>query len=103
MESLIAMVIIIICFGTATMIWSNVLSSDKQRIHLKASLLLNAEAIQIRKEKNFVDDQKKIDDWIIIKKVEPYKNTENLFVLTLSVTDQEGKKLFTRNELIAIE
>jgi hypothetical protein len=40
-ESLIAMVILIVCMGIGTMVYTNVLNSDKERKVLHASLLAN--------------------------------------------------------------
>lgn len=103
MESLIAMIIIVVCFGVATMIYSNVLDSDKQRQQLKAILVLNEEAIEMKKAKTFLDAEKQISDWVIKKIVKKYPNTENLYTISLSVIDRNGKIIAKRNELIPIE
>lgn len=103
MESLIAMIIIVVCFGIATMIYSNVLDSDKQRLQLKAILVLNEVAIETKNGKTFVDSEKQIGNWVIKKTVEKYPQTENVYTLTLSVIDRNGKTIAIRNELIPIE
>ncbi len=97
------MIIIIVCFGAATMIYSNVLNSDNQRVQLKASLLLNEEAIGIKMEKNFIDSEKQVGDWTIKKTVELYSQTENVYKLSLSAVNKSGKIIAVRNELILIE
>ena len=103
MESLIAMIIIVVCFGVATMIYSNVLGSDKQRLQLKAILVLNQEAIETKKEKSFVDMEKQVGDWTIKKTLEKYPETENVYRLELTLSDKDGKVVGKRNELISIE
>ena len=103
LESLIAMIIIVVCFGVATMIYSNVLDSDKQRLQLKAILVLNEEAIELKKGKTFLDSEKQNGDWVIKKIVEKYPQTENLYTISLSVIDRNGRIIATRNELIPIE
>lgn len=103
MESLIAMIIIVVCFGVATMIYNNVLDSDKQRQQLKAILLLNKKAFQIKNEKNFVDGEEQHGEWAIKRTIEHYEQSENLYLLKLLVTDKEQNKIATRNELIIIE
>ncbi|OFY82803.1 MAG: hypothetical protein A3F72_01585 [Bacteroidetes bacterium RIFCSPLOWO2_12_FULL_35_15] len=100
-ESLIAMIIIVTCLAIGTMIYANVLASDKQRLQLKAILILNNEAQQTKAEKTFIDSERQLDEWNIKKTVEHYEQTENLYRLTLSLTDKEGKTITTRNELIA--
>ncbi len=86
MESLIAMVIIVVCMGVSAMIYSNVLDSDKQRIQLKAYMLLNTEAIQTKTEKSFIDSEKLVGDWTIKKTVELYPQTENVYKLSRPLT-----------------
>jgi len=103
LESLIAMIIIVVCFGVATMIYSNVLDSDKQRLQLKAILVLNQEAIETKIEKKFLESEKQIGDWTIRKTVEKYPQTENVYSISLSVIDRNGKVIATHNELMLIE
>lgn len=102
-ESLIAMVIIVVCLGVFAMIYSNVLDSDQQRLHLKITLLFNKEAIEIKKEKAFLDSEMLINDWVIQKVIEPYPGTENLYQLTLIAINKKGKVIAERKELIHTE
>ena len=103
MESLIAMVIIVVCMGIATMIYSNVLDSDNERAQLRALLLLNKEAGQIKNEKKFVDSEKQAGDWTIKTTIEHYDQSEDLYKLSLKITDGSGKVIAVRNELIFTE
>ena len=103
MESLIAMIIIVVSFGVATMIYSNVLDSDKQRLQLKAILMLNQEAIETKTEKTFLVMEKPVGDWTLKKTVEKYPQSENIYTLALSISDGNGKTIAARNELISIE
>lgn len=102
-ESLIAMVIIIVTLGIATMIYSNVLDSDKQRKQLKAMFLLNQEFIKTKAEKTFLDSEEQVNDWNIKKTVERFNETENLYRLSIKAVDQEGRIIAIKNELIIIE
>jgi hypothetical protein len=103
MESLIAMIIIIVCFGIGTMIYSNVLSSDKQRLKLKAILLLNQEAASIKKEHLFIDGEKQQGDYLIKRMIKKMNQTENVYILSLVAVNKEGKIIGTRNELIIVD
>lgn len=102
-ESLISMVLIVVCFSVAVMIYINVVDNDRQRTRLNAILILNEEALQIKKEKNFLDDEKTINNWILKKTVERYAETSNIYTLSLVIKDKEGKIIATRNELISME
>ena len=103
MESLIAMIIIVVCLGVGTMIYSNVLNSDKQRLKFKAILMLNEEAEQIKSHKNFIDGEKQEGEYKIRRSITKKSQTENLYILALVVLNEEGKVLGTRNELIFAE
>ena len=102
-ESLIAMVIIVVCVGIATTIYVNVLDSDKQRQKLKAALLLDDIAIKTKAGKNFLDEEMTIENWKIKKTVGRYKDYSNLYQFTLKVIDSENKRIALRNELIVIQ
>jgi Tfp pilus assembly protein PilV len=101
-ESLIAMVIIVMCLGVGTMIYTNVLNSDKQVVQLKAISVLNTLANQTKTEKNFLDSEQQLNDWKIKKTVNKYEQTQNLYQLSFSVFDTEGHLITSRNELITI-
>ena len=103
MEALIAMVIIVVSFGVAVMIYSNVLDSDKQYQQLKATLLLNQESILTKREKLFLDGEKIYGEWTIKKVISHYQGIENLYNLEFAVVDKQGKLIAKRNELIIIE
>jgi competence protein ComGF len=102
-ESLVAMIIIVLCLAIATMIYVNVLNSDKQRLRQKAQFMLDEEMLIIKREKHFFDFRKEAGDWTIEQTVVRYENTENLYHLKLLLLDNEGKILFCRNELILKE
>ena len=103
MESMVAMIIIVVCFGIATLTISNVMGTDKYRQKLKAMLMLNEEAKQVKAEKSFIDSEKQFGDWTITRAINKYAQSENLYQLTLSAKDKDGKTIAIRNELIATE
>jgi len=100
MESLVAMVIIVVSLGVGTMIYSNVLNSDKQVLQLKATCILDQQAAQTKTEKSFLDDEKLLGNWKIKKKVDLYDQTKNLYQLTFSAFDGNGQLIAIRKELI---
>lgn len=102
-ESLIAMVILVVCLGIGTMVFTNVLNSDRDRKELHATLLANEEALKIKSEKNFLDAEEKAGDWTLKKTVQKYQETENLFLLSIAVLDKDRKIIVVRRELIIVE
>ncbi|HET6227840.1 MAG TPA: hypothetical protein VFF27_16265 [Bacteroidia bacterium] len=102
-ESLIAMVLLVVCLGIGTMVFSNVLTSDKERKQLHAALLANEATIKMRKKHDFLDGEEKAGDWTIKKTIEKYTNTENLFLLSIAILDRENKIVLIRKELMIVE
>lgn len=101
-ESLISMIVITLCFCIGTMICMNVLQSDHDRLHLKAVSLLNEESLRIKKEKEFIDFEKKVsDDWTITSHIEKYPGTQNAFLMKLGVFDKNGKNISYMSEIIS--
>lgn len=103
LESLVAMVIIIVGLGVGTMIYTNVLNADKQLLQMKAMGTLNRMAVTIKKEHQFLDEVRGLDGFTIKKSVDLYDQTQNLYVLSLAAFDEKEKLLAIRKELITIE
>lgn len=103
MESLIAMVILVVCFGIATMIYFNILHSDKQRIKLKALLLINKKIFIIKKEKKIIDTEYKEGPFILKANFEKLEGASNLFHFKLSASDGEGNMIAIHDELLPIQ
>lgn len=100
LESLVAMVLIMICFGIAMMIYVNVMSSDNNRQKLSAQLLLNQVALEGKQEKKYLDEKIEAGNMTIQKTVAPYKEADNLSLLTLTAFDKNGKMIAQHKELI---
>ncbi len=103
MESLIAMIIIIICISISAVIYTNVLESDKQYLKLKGRQLLNHIAINAKSKKEYLDSELKSDDWTITKKLQVYEQSTNLFQLSLTAKKNNSNIVIEHNELIVIE
>lgn len=100
MESLIAMVILVVCFGVGTMIYSNVLDSDMQRLKLKGILILNNEAVEIKQSQNYIDGEKMVGDHLLSFTFEKQEGAEHLYKFILELKNKEGKLISTRKEMI---
>jgi len=103
LESMVAMVIAVVCLGIGTMVFVNVLNSDKDRSSLRADLLLNRISLQLKRAKLFIDGEEKAENLIIRKTFEKYGDTDNLLQMTLQALDENNKLLFERKELILEE
>ncbi len=100
LEALIATIVVAISFGLAVSVYSNVLRSGDLRNKLKAQLILNNHAIEMKTEKKYVDDKIEYDNGSLIQKISKYNGTGNVFQLSLTFTDKSGKVLAAQTELI---
>ena len=102
-ESLMAMIIIMLCLGIATMIYVNIMNADNNSLKLKAQLVLAEQAYQAKSSNTFLDDNTETETLLIEKKIEKYKQQDNLILLYLKAFDKNTKKLLAeRKELIVV-
>lgn len=102
-ESLIAMVIIVVSLGVTTMIYMNVVQSDKQVLQMKGLFMINNEMMRIKLANEYLDSQRTIGDYLINSEIKEYNESENLYQISLTVKDLTGKTIACQNELIIIE
>ena len=102
-ESLVAMVLVVFSMGFATVVYVNVVDSDKQLKQQKAILILDKLAFETIKEKQLIDDLIKLGDYYIEKTLVKYPNTGNLYLLKLVLSDLNRNRIYSRSELILIE
>lgn len=99
-EALIAMVIVLVCLGIASMIYVNVISSGNQRTRLNAHLALSDVSIVSKKSRLFLDEEIRSGNIIIRKTISPYKESPGVSVLVLVAVNAEGKVISTWKELV---
>ena len=102
-ESLIAMVVVMVSFGVATTVYVNVLSSRDEIQKLKSMTILKKLAFESKQNRLFLDDNITVDGFVIEKKVVSYNGQKDLFQLKLKAFNQNEKQLAEYNELIQTE
>lgn len=100
MESLVAMILIMVCFGIGTMVFVNVLNNDKSRLRLKAILLLKEESNNLKAAQLYFDSERKEGGWIISWEFEKYNEVDNLLHMKLKVIDEKGNLVAEQDELV---
>jgi hypothetical protein len=101
-EALVAMVIVMICFGIASMIYVNVLNADNNRIQLKAHLIVSDLAQKAKTTSTFLDEKIETEGLVIQKSIEGYHDIPNLSVLKFVAFDKKGKVITEYKELFII-
>jgi len=102
-ESLIAMVVVVISFGIATTVYINVLSSGEEVQKLKSMAILQKIAVEVKQDHLFLDDDLKEGEFVIEKKIVSYNGQKYLFHLKLKAFSKNSKQLAEYNELITTE
>jgi hypothetical protein len=105
-ESIAAMIIIMISFSVVIMVYLNLLQTDAFPLKTKANNILNTVWIEIQQESLYLDQITYIDGFQIKKEVKPYNNTNNalgsttLYQVILSAFSPNQEKIAVHNHLI---
>ena len=99
MESVMAMVIVMLCFGIAMMIINNIVAGSRDKLKTIARIRLESQAIVIKKEKRFIDETISADDFRIEKQFHPWQNSGTVFQMELQAVAPDGKILARYDEL----
>ncbi|HET6243889.1 MAG: hypothetical protein H0V01_04385 [Bacteroidetes bacterium] len=102
-EVIVALIIVMITFGIAMVIFINVTHSDNQVQKLKASLILNESALKTSKENSYIDEKTEVDGLFINKTINPYENIPGLNLVLFEAFDVNGKIIAERRELILLK
>ncbi len=99
-EVLVAMVIIVICLGIATIIILNISKSGNTRLKLFSEQYAEKVIEQSKLNHEYQDENYETEGIIIEKRVGLYKNLDGLFELTVTVFNVDMKQLVQKKELI---
>lgn len=101
-ETLVAMIIVMLAFGIGLMIYLNVIQSSGVQKRLNANLQMNQIAIEAVSKNLLADDEYKLETMKIVKTVQPYSSgSDKLKLLTIVAFDGNNKKIGERKELVA--
>ena len=103
LETLIAIVLILVCFSIATVVLVNIMQSDNGRMKLHAHLELEALYQKTMDEKTFIDEDVDYETFSIHKSIAPYQNSANLYQLTLTAKSKDAVQLDEFKKLILLE
>ncbi|NQY11241.1 MAG: hypothetical protein HRT71_17220 [Flavobacteriales bacterium] len=98
-ETLIALVVVMVVFSISIMIYQNVTGGCSSARQLTADLILSDEMINTIKGGSFIDEDIQVKDLTIVKSVEKYDRIEDLLMITLKCIDKDGKELLTKQQL----
>jgi Tfp pilus assembly protein PilE len=100
MEAIIAIVIIMVCFGLSTMIYINIIRSDARLERSKAFMETKRSAIQTNMDKRYFDEEMMIDSLRIKRTIEAYQNDPELKILIIEAFNGKGKKMSSYKQIV---
>lgn len=100
LESMIAMIIVMLCFGLGVMIFTNVTSGSRNSLAILARARINTEEIRTKEEKRYIDEDIFCGEFTIKKRITPYLSYDKIFLLQYSAVMPDHKILAGTHELI---
>ena len=101
-ETLVAMIVILISWVFCGIIFANILNSGNNHQTFRAHTLLNQIAIKTKSEKKFIDETLEDNNIAIQKSIRSYNGIKDLYLQSITATDDMGKVLAEYKELIFI-
>ncbi len=100
LESMIAMIIVMLCFGFSVMIYNNIVTGSRSKLRILARIRMESEAMKSRSENHLLDETIQYDEFHLEKKIIPYNTSENLIQLHYTAITPDGFQLAQYNEII---
>lgn len=99
-ETLVAMIIVMLSFGIGLMIYLNITQSEGFSQKIKARLQMNQISVETIEKNLLMDEEYKKETIKIKKTIKPYEpDSPNLKLILLEAFDGTGKKIEERKEL----
>ena len=100
LEVIISMIIIIVVFGIAMMIFTNVNRLSLSAKKLKAQAILQHTLLQAEQAKDHTDQTITVDDMTIKQEITPFENEPGLSVITLTAFDPDHEQVARLKKVI---
>lgn len=100
LESIVAMVLLMVCLGIATLVYVNVVGSGNSRQKFHAYVLIHQVAAQARIQRNYLDEEQEMAGITVTKKISKYAGMEKTYTMKITATDLNGEVLAEQKEII---
>jgi type II secretory pathway pseudopilin PulG len=101
LEVIISMIIIIVVFGIAMMIFTNVNRLSLSVKKLKAQAILQQALLQAEQANDHTDQTITVDDLIVKQEITPFENESGLSIITLTAFDPNHEQIARLKKVIA--
>ena len=99
-ESITAMVIILLSFGVGMMIYMNVLQSEQLISKTKANLILSQVLNKTIQDNQFEDAKFQKENIWIVQTIKKYSSYQDVYTIQLEAFDTKGKSILILKELV---
>jgi Tfp pilus assembly protein PilV len=100
LEVIVSMVVIVVVFGIAMMIYTNVLRTSLSVKKIKALAILNQAMLKAENNPESVTQSLTIDDFRVEQEIKPYSTNNNLTEIHLTAYDQNQQKVAELEKVI---
>lgn len=100
LESMLAMIVVMLCFGIAVMIYNNVVAGSREKIKVLARIQLATEAEKAKAGERLLDETIECNGFRIERRVLPYRDAADLCELELTAIMPDGKQIAEYHELL---
>ena len=101
-ETIVAMTLLLLCFGIFLIIYNSILSSGNNRTKLSAVVILDDVAIKAHQANNWIDESMVVGTLKITKTINSYKECSSLRLFELRAFNSHGDIIATRKEIIKV-
>jgi len=101
LESLVAMVVVLLSFGIALMIYVNIANSNNSQLKLNAYLTLSEVLTETIQDEAYTDEETEKGILTIVKTVQPYGRSTSLIEIHLEAKDINGKLLSVLDKIVS--
>jgi predicted MPP superfamily phosphohydrolase len=102
-ETIVAMVIILVLFGITTSIFVQTSLHSFSVKKIRAAQLANEFFLKMSDDKNFNNEEVTKDDFLIKKNIEVYSKNGNVLAITIIVLDNNNKEIENQKRLIRVK
>lgn len=100
LESMLAMIVVMLCFGIAVMIYNNVVAGSREKIKVLARIRLDNEAVKAKADERLLDGTVECAEFKIERRILPYRDAADLYELQLTAIMPDGKQIAEYHELL---
>lgn len=100
LETLVSLVIIVLCFGLAGMLITQIESSDNKYLRFRAHLEINRELIHTIKNKTFFDKTTVFTGFFIEKSINKIQGKNNSVIINIAAIEKNKKTILEERKNI---